>query len=139
MVAKGEPAKKMTKSLWSAYEVASENHSLQHYKEMLRDHELLRMEEEQRVLAAEQEKLAKQQEKEQAKEAKEAKAKEAKAAKAAKAKSKAAETEDVEMPDADGEASQKKKAAPKKRKKAEGEENTPKVQHHFASSLRCTF
>lgn len=91
--------KNKSKQLYRAYQVAAEEHDLQHFKSLLADHQ-----------AALQQEIEEEEAKEAAKEA----AKAEKNAKKGKRKSKAAET-DVEMEDVDD--SKKAKGSAKKRKK----------------------
>lgn len=85
---------KVTKSLEGAYRLASEEHPLEFYKEILLKHQEEALLEQQRILEAEQ----------QAREAKEAKeAAKAQATPSKKKKAKANDDDDVEMADADGE------------------------------------
>jgi len=106
VVERGEQGKK-TKALWSAYEVAAEQNPLQHFKDILMDH--------QKAVVQEQEK------------ADEAAARKAeKAAKKEKRKSKdAVDDEDVEMEDAVDVAAAKKPKSKKRKKEATDEEDEP--------------
>lgn len=98
------------KQLIAAYKVAAEGHDLQYFKSLLADHQRAIQQEAEEREAAAAEKAALKAEKEAAKEA-------AKEEKKKKRKSVAAETEDVEMADAE---EGDKKAKPKKRKKEAG-------------------
>lgn len=95
-VAKGERGKR-TVALWSAYEIAAEEHDLDHFKEILKKHEEQLVQE----LQAKAERDAKKAEKDAKKEAK---------------KSKADADGDVEMEDAEDGGAKKKKTPSKKRK-----------------------
>lgn len=114
-VAKGDQGKK-SKALWAAYQVAAEGRTLEWFKELLEEHETSRKATEEAAIAAKEEQIAAEEEKKAKKEA----------AKEAKKKSKASgENGDVEMEDAD--AGIEKKKPSKKRKKEDGEADTPKV------------
>lgn len=95
MVERNEQGKK-SKSLWNAYEVASEEHDLDYFKGVLRDAEKARQEEIQKKEEAEAKKLEKKD-------------------KNKRKSTAAAVDDDVEMEDADGDGDAKKKS--KKRKK----------------------
>lgn len=109
---------KKTKALVSAYEVASEGHDLEYFKELIRDYEKILQEDKEN-----QEKVA--QEKQDKKDKK------------AKRQSKGKDTvedaeDDVEMEDApeeapNGDGAQPKKATKKRKKDAESEGEAPKV------------
>lgn len=94
----------------AAYKVAAEGHDLQYFKNLLADHQRAIQQEAEEREAAAAEKAALKAQKEAAKEA-------AKEEKKKKRKSVAAETEDVEMADAE---EGDKKAKTKKRKKDAG-------------------
>jgi hypothetical protein len=98
------------KQLIAAYKVAAEGHDLQYFKNLLADHQRAIQQEAEEREAAAAEKAALKAQKEAAKEA-------AKEEKKKKRKSVAAETEDVEMADAE---EGDKKAKTKKRKKDAG-------------------
>jgi hypothetical protein len=105
IVARGDQGKK-SKNLWEAYEIAAENYELQHFRDMLNEHDKLQQEEQAIQLAKEEEKQEKQAKREK------------------KAKAKAADADgDVDMGDSD--APPKKKPS-NKRKKA-SDEDTSKV------------
>jgi hypothetical protein len=111
IVAKNDPGKK-TKALWNAYVVASENHDLEYFKQMLKDHEDRMRDEEIRL----------EEEARNAEEAAEAKRLEKEQNKSKKAKTDA--DGDVVMGDgADGE-----KKKPSKKRKPEPHEDAPKVR-----------
>lgn len=107
---------KMTKALESAYRLASENHTLDHYKEILRKHVEEALLEEQARKEAEQAAM-------EAKEAKEAaKAQATPAKKSHKKKAKTDDEDDVEMADADEEEGSETAKKSKKRKADESAE-----------------
>jgi hypothetical protein len=109
----------MSNSLWDAFQIAAEHHDLQYFKDMLRDHEVRRVEEAQAAADAAAEKEAK----------KEAK----KELKKSKSKSKLPKIDnDVDMPDASDETAPK--TASKKRKVEP--ESTPKVRRLYLPPLK---
>ncbi|KAL9108872.1 MAG: hypothetical protein Q9227_006403 [Pyrenula ochraceoflavens] len=95
---KGEKGK--TKALLAAYKVASEGHELQHFKDMLSDHQKAMQEDLERKEAKEAEKAAREEKKK---------------------KRKSTATEDVEMEDADGDGATPKAKGSKKRKNADSD------------------
>lgn len=99
-----------SKSLIQAYGVAAESHGLQHFKEMLQDH--------QRALQAD---LEEREEREAAKAAK---------AEKKKRKSEVAADDDVDMDDVeDGEEAPKPKSSKKRKKEEDSEGETEKVRY----------
>jgi hypothetical protein len=90
---------KKSKHLWEAYQIAAENNDLDHFKNMLIQHEQARLDD----LKAKQEKEAK------------------KNAKKEKSKRKSTADADVEMEDADGGDDKAKKVTKKRKKDAESE------------------
>lgn len=114
IVERNEQGKK-TKSLWQAYQIASEQHELDYFKTMLREHEMHLIQEQQRAMEAQ----AKKEEKKEEKKAKKVKATD--------------DDGDVEMKDGD-EAAEKKKPVKKRKKSiAEGEEDGAKVRIELSS------
>lgn len=99
----------MTKSLESAYRLASEEHPLEFYKEILRKHQ-------EEALLEQQMRIEAEQKAREAKEAKEAAKAQATPAKKSKKKAKANDEEDVEMADADAEEGSELATKSKKRK-----------------------
>ncbi|OBT59068.1 hypothetical protein VE04_00988 [Pseudogymnoascus sp. 24MN13] len=110
------PQGKMSKSLYAAYQLASENHDLDHYKNVLREFEVSRRRDEKAAQDAIDAKEA----------AKEAKASAKKGKKAKEVVQD--EDEDVEMADAGADEAEKedKPKASKKRKAVDDETSTPK-------------
>lgn len=99
---------KKTKALISAYEVAAEGHSLQHFKDMLADHARALQEDEDAREAAAAERAAKSEKKKRKSEVKVA-------------------DDDVEMPDADTETPAKKSSKKRKKEAESDDEQTEKV------------
>ena len=110
MAEKGEKGK--TKALLQAYKVASEKHNLQHFKDMLRDHQ-----------KAMQEDLERREARDAAKAAKEDK----------KKKRKSTDNEDVEMEDAEDDGVTPKSKGSKKRKTADSDIESEKVSWQTAN------
>lgn len=117
------------KQLIAAYKVAAEGKDLQYFKSLLADHQRAIQQEAEEREAAAAEKAALKAEKEAAKEA----AKEEKKKK--KRKSVAAETEDVEMADAD-DGGKKPKSAKKRKKDAESDAEGEKVRYYENARMR---
>ncbi|EED16099.1 PWWP domain protein [Talaromyces stipitatus ATCC 10500] len=123
------------KQLIAAYKVAAEGHDLQYFKNLLADHQRAIQQEAEEREAVAAEKAALKAQKEAAKEAREA----AKEEKKKKRKSVAAETEDVEMADADE--GEKKPKSTKKRKKDAGsdaEDEKPPKTPKTATKLKLS-
>ena len=97
-----------SKSLLAAYEVASEGHNLEYFKEMLAEHANAMAEEEERKAALAAEKAAKADKKKRKSEPK-------------------AESEDVDMDDADDSAEVKKSAKKRKKVAESDDDETEKV------------
>jgi hypothetical protein len=106
IVDRGDQGKR-SKNLWEAYGIAAENHELQHFRDMLNEHDKLLQEEQELLLAKEEEKQEKQAKREK------------------KSKAKAAVDADGDVDMADSDAPPKKKPT-NKRKKA-SDEDTSKV------------
>jgi len=102
IVERGEQGKK-TKALWSAYEIAAEGHDLDHFKQMLKEHELHIMEEAQRAEEAEELKVAKKEK---------------------KSKKVVDEDGDITMAEADDVTEKKKVSKKRKKAVAEGEDES---------------
>lgn len=112
----------MSKSLYAAYQLASENHDLDHYKNVLREFEVSRRRDEKAAQDAIDAKEA----------AKEAKASAKKGKKAKEVVQD--EDEDVEMADAGADEAEKedKPKASKKRKAVDDETSVSYIHHHYA-------
>lgn len=105
------------KALQEAYKVAAEGHDLQHFKDMLMQHEAALQEDEQRKAEQEAEKAAKAEKKKQR-------------------KSEVKVDDDVEMEDAEGPAP--KKSSKKRKKEVESDdEETEKVCPNTSACNRC--